>query len=136
MSGERPRLALSTRTAVEASRGALIDRLLALQERTGETASRRPAGPARRSLVDPSPPAPTAADSTRLPTAPFRAAVRDQVCLAAQTYARTLVREGFAPAAAVAAVRATVHEAGVAFLSADRLAALERVVVRAARVVC
>lgn len=122
---DRPRLVLSTRTAVEASQGTLIDRVFDLQ-RPPAAAAGRPRRPT----------SPVAVASTPLPTAPSRTAARDHVCLAAQAYARALVREGVAPIEAVETVRATVHQEGVAFLSARRLEALERAVVRAARAVC
>ncbi|MDF1506418.1 hypothetical protein PYV61_25920, partial [Roseisolibacter sp. H3M3-2] len=133
----RPRLALSTRTAVEASQGALADRLRDLRTDEGDADPRRDfPGPSLRPAAGPARAASAGVGSTLLPTAPSPVARRDQLRLAAQQYVRTLLREGTAPAAALAAVRATVHQEAAAFLSDRRLAALERLVVRAARAAC
>jgi hypothetical protein len=131
----RPAFVLSTRTAAEASQGALMDRLRELRPRARDG---EPAGPAWPPLaVRAGPPrVPREAVASLPPSArPSRAAARDHVRLAAQDYARALVRAGIAPLAAVEAVRVAVHE-GAAFLPARRLAALERAVVYAARAVC
>lgn len=135
--GEEPRasrrhLVLSTRTATQASHGALLDRLLDLRRPSDGAMSDAHARPRPWSASDAPPDGPVA--HTVAPSAPSPAA-RDAVCLAAQAYVRLLVRDGTAGAAALEAVRAAVRE-GAAFLSAPRLAALERRVLRAARAVC